>query len=125
MLVKDIMAKNFTSVQTKTSVFDAIKLLLKSKENVLVVLDARKSVLGMVNDKDLLVSLDFLGAKKAKDVCVGEVMSKELISLSTDSSVEEAVQILVRDNVSSIPVSEDNNVVGLITRRDVLKKHME
>lgn len=125
MLVKDIMSKSFTSVQTKTNILNAIKLLLNSKENILIVIDSQESVLGIVNDKDLLISMDFIGPKKAEDVCVGEIMSKELISLSSDSSIEDAVQILVRDNISSIPVSEDNKVIGLVSRKDILKKYTE
>ena len=52
---------------------------------------------------------------------ISEIMTKEVISLSADDTIEHAAQIMKEYNVGSVPVnSEGRGVVGIITDRDII-----
>ncbi|MBU3154319.1 CBS domain-containing protein [Clostridium estertheticum] len=52
---------------------------------------------------------------------ISEIMTKEVISLSVDDTVERAAQIMREYNIGSIPVNtEGRGVVGIITDRDII-----
>lgn len=51
---------------------------------------------------------------------VSEIMTKDVISLSVDDTVERAAELMKEYNIGSIPVkAEDGGVVGIVTDRDV------
>lgn len=50
---------------------------------------------------------------------VKDVMTKYVVSLSTDDTVERAVQLMKEHNIGSVPVCSGDKVVGIITDRDI------
>lgn len=50
---------------------------------------------------------------------VSEIMTKSVASLNTDDTVERAAQVMVEHNIGSVPVCSGENVVGIITDRDI------
>mmetsp|Transcript_2480 Transcript_2480/g.4571 ORF Transcript_2480/g.4571 Transcript_2480/m.4571 type:complete len:119 (-) Transcript_2480:148-504(-) len=60
---------------------------------------------------------------KLKGRTVGELMttSADVISVSPDSTVDEAANILIRNRLRRLPVVKDGSVVGIVTRGDILR----
>ncbi len=57
-----------------------------------------------------------------REASVKEVMSKEVVSVKTQTPLREVVQILDKRNISGVPVVDsENRVVGVISERDILK----
>ncbi len=55
-----------------------------------------------------------------------EIMSKKVITVFPDCSVEELAKILVENSISGVPVVDrNNNVVGIVTEKDILYKDAE
>ena len=50
---------------------------------------------------------------------VKEIMSKKIASLNSEDSVERAAQLMKQYDVGSIPVCRQNQVVGIVTDRDI------
>lgn len=50
---------------------------------------------------------------------VKEIMSKKIASLNSEDSVERAAQLMKQYDVGSIPVCQQNQVVGIVTDRDI------
>lgn len=105
----DIMKKN------------AIRHLPVTKEGILV---------GMVSDQDLKrVSVPEATSLEIHELVyllskieVGSIMSKKPISITRDCTLEEAAQIMLVQGISGLPVVNDSNqVVGVITQRDILR----
>jgi len=48
-----------------------------------------------------------------------EIMSKEIASLSSDDSIKKAAQLMKQYNIGSLPVCEQESVVGIVTDRDI------
>ena len=53
---------------------------------------------------------------------VKDIMSKDLVSLSSDDSIERAAQLMKQFDVGSIPVCSQEKLVGIVTDRDITLK---
>lgn len=50
---------------------------------------------------------------------VKDIMSREVASVTQEDSIEKAAQLMKQHNVGSIPVCSGNQVVGIVTDRDI------
>lgn len=121
MLVEDIMTKDVLSVHPQTSVYDAAKILVDNGVSGLPVLDTQGKLVGIVSEKDLIVILDFLGTHQAKDARISECMTKDIVVCAPDMKTEDAARLLVQRNIKRMPVVADDKLVGVVSRRDILK----
>ena len=48
-----------------------------------------------------------------------EIMSKDIAFVSSKDSIESAAQLMQQYNVGSIPICDNNNLVGIVTDRDI------
>ncbi|SMC23798.1 CBS domain-containing protein [Clostridium acidisoli DSM 12555] len=55
---------------------------------------------------------------------VGEIMTKSVASLNSDDTVERAAQIMNEHNIGSLPVCSGENVIGIITDRDIAVRNV-
>ena len=51
---------------------------------------------------------------------ISEIMTKDVISLSVDDTVEHAAKLMKEHNIGSIPVNTNEKIVGIITDRDII-----
>lgn len=144
MQARDIMTKDVTSVSKETPVKDAVRLMVEQRISGLPVLDGNDQVVGMVTESDLLVRakdlnipafLPILGGyiymenpakldseiRKATATTVEEIMTRKVHSVSVDSSLNEVATVMAKNEVNRIPVMENNKMVGIITRGDVVR----
>jgi acetoin utilization protein AcuB len=125
MFVRDVMTTNVVSVPSSTSIYDARNIMKAHKFRRLPVVDKGKLV-GLVTDH----SLDQVSPSKATSLSVWElnyllakttlkdVMIKDIVSVTPDMTVEEAVVMAQTNKVGSLPVVEDGKVVGILTTND-------
>src|SRR3712207_4419737 len=128
------------------TVEDAIKLFAESGvSGAPVVEDGR--LVGIVTEGDLIFRdaeikapgfLDILGgiiplgdwneyreeALKSAGVTVGEVMTREVITVGPDASLAEAATIMAEGRIKLLPVAEDEGLRGVVTRMDILTLHV-
>lgn len=50
---------------------------------------------------------------------LNDIMSKEIVSLNSNDSIESAAQLMKQYNVGSIPICSQNKVIGIVTDRDI------
>jgi CBS domain-containing protein len=51
-----------------------------------------------------------------------DIMTREVVSVRVDASVEEALELLLQNKISGIPVvEEDMTLVGIVTEKDLLR----
>lgn len=74
---------------------------------------------GLVSDRDLRLCV---GRGEAELRKLGDIMSKEVISLPPDAPLSRAVDTLVQYRFSAIPVLEERKLVGLVTTSNVLAR---
>jgi signal-transduction protein with cAMP-binding, CBS, and nucleotidyltransferase domain len=63
-------------------------------------------------------------ALKSAGVTVGEVMTREVLTVDPDASLAEAATIMAEERVKIVPVVEDEGLRGVVTRMDILTLHV-
>lgn len=50
---------------------------------------------------------------------VKDIMTKSIVSLNSNDTVERAANLMSEHNIGSVPVCDSNNVIGMVTDRDI------
>ena len=116
--VEDIMVRNVVSVKGTMTIENAVKLMNDHGIGSLVVVENGKLV-GIVTERDMITRV-LLTSNDPKKTKVSKVMSQPLIVGTTQMKLEEAVRIMIEQKIKKLPVTEDGNLVGLMTLTDVL-----
>ena len=125
--VADWMTESVLAVETFDSIGVARRLMAKHRINQLPVLD-HDVLVGIVTDRDLRdaypTSMMINRGKEidrfADSVTVEEVMSHDVFTVRPDTPLKRAVGLLRRHRIGALPVVKDKNLVGIITRSDIL-----
>ena len=105
-----------TLLHTATLSDAAIFMAQRNIGDVLVETDG--AVFGLVTDRDIVVR----GIAKGLDpqsTTLGEVCSRELVTLAPGDSADDAVRLMRERSVRRIPITENGNVVGVISLGDL------
>lgn len=119
--VKDYMAKNLVTFSPETNVLSAIRTLLRHKISGAPVVDDDNQVIGMVSEKDCLQT--FLGSSYYNEMgeLVSEIMTSPVITVDANASIVEVAEKFLKNNFRRFPVLEQGELIGQISRRDILK----
>ncbi|OHB97527.1 MAG: histidine kinase [Planctomycetes bacterium RIFCSPLOWO2_12_38_17] len=123
MLAKDIMNKIVTAAKKKTIGRDLAVKLLSGMYSGLPVVDDNGKVIGVVSEFDLLKAIR--SGKALEQVKAEDIMSKNPICVSENTPVEEIIDLMIKNNVIRVPVVRNDNLVGVISRCDILSSIVE
>jgi len=119
ILVKDIMSKAIISVNVETTVFQIAKMMEQGGIGaILVKKDGHLS--GIITDRDFATkvatnSLSF-------DTPVEKVMSSPLITINYNESISAAAERMASKKIRKLAVTDNGNIVGLITSTDLVNQ---
>jgi len=128
MLVRKKMKKDLITITKEERMTKAKKILQEKNIRHLPVVDGKK-LIGLVTNMDIrkaeaspATSLEIRELHYLLDkLTVDEIMTRNVITISPDISVEEATTLLHDNKIGCLPVIEDGNLVGIITENDVMK----
>ncbi len=133
--VKDNMTTPVISISQDELVSEAMRILLENKISRLVVVKNDKAI-GIISGRDLipLSSLMNSGIEKYRInqagfkgsinlvVMVKDIMRSSLITISSNDYLSDAAKIMIRNQISGIPVVDKNrNLKGIVTKTDIVK----
>jgi CBS domain-containing protein len=121
--VRDAMTEDPRSIGTSEPVVDAARLMREQDVGSLPVTDDQKLV-GMITDRDITTRV-VAEAADLKLISVGDVYSRDLISVEPDQDLAEALRLMARHQVRRLPVVEDGNLVGIVAQADVALRENE
>jgi CBS domain-containing protein len=119
--VADYMSKKMVTIATDTHVVDAVKKLLDHKITSAPVVDQQGELLGVFSEKDVMKIVLETVYNQSMSGKVGDYMSKEIISVTADSSIVDLAEKFQHTSVRSFPVFQGNKLVGMISRTDILR----
>jgi acetoin utilization protein AcuB len=128
MYVGRIMHTNLITVSPKATLVEARELIEKWAIDHLLVVDNKGKLVGIISDRDLkqywaspanTLSTHELGYLLEK-ILVEMIMVKTVVTITTETTIERAAFIMQVNNINSLPVMEDEDLVGIITSTDVM-----
>jgi CBS domain-containing protein len=81
-------------------------------------------LVGMITDRDITTRVVAESAVPAT-TSVGDVHSRDLISVEPNNDLEEALQLMARHRVRRLPVVENGRLVGMVAQADIALKDNE
>jgi CBS domain-containing protein len=115
--VRNAMTENPRSIDASASVVEAARLMREEHIGSLPITDDEKLV-GMITDRDITTTV-VAEAADPKKTSVGDVSSRDLISVGPDADLDEALQLMARHQVRRLPVAESQKLVGIVAQADV------
>lgn len=123
MRVKEAMNPRVIAVGSNIRPAEAFQKMYKEGVRRLFVVEEGGEPLGVVSYSDLIGVLGTIkpSAKDAVSLQITDIMSKEVITITSDEGIEDAANLMLRADISGLLVMEDNKPVGVITKTDVCR----
>ena len=124
---KDIMKKKVITVKRDTSIQEAIRILVDNNITGLPVVNDDMTLAGIISEKDVLRFLSDLDLLmllediKKSDATVEDFMTKKVVAFDRDDTVSDVCDCLVKKNFRRVPILSEGEVVGIISRKDLIK----
>ena len=141
MKAADVMTREIISISPDASIIEAVRLMLQHKISGLPVIDAAGKLEGIVTEGDFLRRVEtgterkrsrfvefLLGPGRlaeeythASGRKVSEVMTPDVHTVAEDAPLEQVVHLMERHRVKRIPVVSGGKMVGIVTRKNLMR----
>jgi len=122
-----IMSSPVRTILLGTSLIEAWNMLGKDAVKQLIVTTEQRKVLGMLSDRDILKRLNVIDnvVQVNQDLSVSDVVNREIISTHSISDIRRIAKVLAQFHIDALPVVEDEVLIGIVTRGDILRGFAE
>src|ERR687887_2804064 len=115
------MTSNPRSVDSGSNAMDAARLMRDEDVGLVPIVEGERLV-GTVTDRDIALRVVAEG-KTPESTTVGEIASRELVTVDPQQDLDEALRLMARHQVRRLPVvEEDGRLVGVVAQADVAKE---
>jgi len=141
MKARDIMSREVVSVSPGETILHAARIMLQRKFSGLPVVDDAGTLVGIVTEGDFLRRAEtgtlrrrprwsefLLGPgrlageyTRAAGQVVQDVMTRDVCTVTEDAELADVVDLMERNHVKRLPVLRGGKVVGIVTRRNLLR----
>ena len=111
------------AVKADETVLKALRVMTEANIGSVLVLDAGK-IIGIFTERDYAKKGELEG-RVARETRVREVMTEEMYTVTTDTSTEECMAIMMQHHIRHLPVVDDGKLVGIVSMRDVVAAALE
>ena len=115
--IRDIMCKDVITIEDDKSAADAAKIISENDISFLVIIKNGLPI-GVLSEKDFVRKLAAEN-KNASDTQISEIMSYKFRWVEPTTSIEDAIQKMLNNNIRRLLVLEDGKLVGVITQTDL------
>jgi signal-transduction protein with cAMP-binding, CBS, and nucleotidyltransferase domain len=115
--VGEIMTKDLSTLESSSTITEAARQMRDNDTGAIIVMEAG-DMRGLLTDRDIAVRAIAEG-RNPDETTAGEICSTDLMTLDSDSTVEDAVKAMRQAKVRRLPVSEHGTPVGIISLGDL------
>ena len=121
--VREAMTANPRSIGAASSVVDAARLMREGHIGSLPITEDH-TLVGMITDRDITTRV-VAEAADPSTTPVGQVYSRDPVSVEPDHDLEEALELMARHQVRRLPVVENGLLVGIVAQADIALQEKE
>ena len=122
-LIAGRASSDIVSCEVHLPMREALALLARKRIGAIPVIDGGK-VVGIFSERDVIYCLESEGEASLSHP-VGRVMTAPAISVSPQTSVDEALTLMTRRRIRHLPVVEGDSMCGFISIGDLVKTKMD
>lgn len=115
---RDVMNTDVVAICAEATVEEAIRSLLEHRVSGAPLLDEQGALVGIVSEFQLL---EAIYRPEVKQEQVRNLMTKDVITVTEDAALSEVTNLLLLHRIRRVPVVRDGKMVGIISRRDLLR----
>jgi len=122
---KELMNVGVITIDRDEDVCEAMRMMALNNVTGLPVVDRDGTLLGIITEKDVLVLLYNSLEDTAIDQAVGKVgdfMTRNVVCFEPDDDLRDIAECLSLNNFRRVPIIENGRLVGIISRRDVIRR---
>jgi len=127
---KDLMTADVITTTEDTNLADIAEFMITKRISGLPVVDEGGSLKGTITADDLFILMDMIksgdivekGEKGVFNPTVKFALSEKIIRIEPSTTLNEIIGVMKNKNAHTLPVFEEEKMVGVIGRRDVFKK---
>ena len=131
MVIKELLENILTNqrlviINSKSSAYDAAVTMLKNRCGALLVCDEKKKnlLIGIVTERDLTFRV-IPSCLNPKDTKIKQIMTKNPDTITPNKTTIDAIKIMKSKGFRHLPVIEKNQIVGILSMRDLYDAHAE
>jgi CBS domain-containing protein len=118
VVVRDIMSKDVQVVRPDTTAQEVVATLSKFDIGSVLVVQGERPV-GIITLRDILSKV-VVQCLAPKALTARQIMSSPLVTISESATVEEAARLMSQKKVKTLPVMDDDKLVGVLTFTDIV-----
>jgi CBS domain-containing protein len=111
------------TVAPETSVYEALQKLSNREVGALVVLEEGE-ICGLFSERDYARKVALQG-RSSKETQVQEIMTRRVITLEPEQTVEACMVVMTDKRIRHLPVLEDGRLIGIVSIGDIVKAVIE
>jgi len=124
IVVADVMTRDPVTVGPNEDLLKCTKKMVKKKVGSLLIVD-KKKLLGFIDEKDILWALVKKSKKDLSNIKAIDISPKKIITIRPLATLKEAINKMKKLKAERLPVISNNQLVGIITAKDILNFHPE
>jgi len=144
MLARDLMTCDPLCVNPRTSISKIIHIMLDRNISAVMVTTQDGSLIGVVSEGDLIrrkdsahqkrldhwldllaegepLNLEFLHSLQLSKTTAATIMTSPVLTLDEKTDLSEIADVLLKHNIKRVPITRDGKLVGIVSRRDILR----
>lgn len=117
MKVKELMTRDVTTADINSTISEVAQSMKNLDVGSIPVCDNNKNVVGIVTDRDIVLRSVAEGSD-ISSTKAQEVMSTQIVSVSPETDIHEAANIMAQRQIRRLPVVEKGRLVGIVAIGD-------
>ena len=115
--------KEVFAIAPESTVLEALDMMAQHNIGALLVMSG-ENMEGIVSERDCVRKVDLTG-RNAGDTKIGDIMTSQVVTVQCDQPLEECMELMIERNIRHLPVYDGEELVGLLSVRDVLREVVE
>ena len=118
--ILEFKGREVWTIDASQSVYEATALMEKKAAGTLAVSPDGSELVGIISERDCARAV-ILKKLAADDTAISDVMTRNVISVNPDDTVERCVALMTENKIRHLPVMSDTKLVGMISGSDLMK----
>lgn len=124
MDIEEIMSDDVIVIKDTDQLAYARNIMLKKGLSSIVVVDEADNPVGIITERDITHKLNEKSPawrrRPIDKILVSRIMNEDLITIQSKQNAKEAADLMLKNNIGTLPVVDNNELVGIVTKTDLL-----